>query len=116
MTFGGPLPPPSILVGYDQIVPGSAEKIISLWEQQVHHRQDLEKRVIKSDIVDSKIGLCLGFVIAICAIAAGTYCIINGHSIEGTIIGGGAVVALVSVFVYGSRQKRKEREGRFKNA
>lgn len=43
-SFQGPLPPPRILHDYDQIVPGSAERIISLWENQVQHRQDLEKR------------------------------------------------------------------------
>ena len=49
-SFQGPLPPPQILNHYDQIVPGSAERIISLWESQVRHRQELEKKAIGSDV------------------------------------------------------------------
>jgi uncharacterized membrane protein len=113
--FEGPLPPPSMLAQYDDIVPGAAEKIITIFESQVKHRQELEKTVIKSDIIDSKLGMILGFLISIAAIAAGTYCILNGHSIEGTLLSGGALTGLVSVFVYGSRQRKKERENHFKN-
>jgi hypothetical protein len=38
-SFQGPLPHPQILSQYDQIVPGSAERIISQWESQSRHRQ-----------------------------------------------------------------------------
>ena len=81
-------------------------------ETQMKHRQDLEKRVIDSDIGDSRLGLFLGFIVAIVAILAGAYCIVNGHSIAGGILGSSAVPGLVGVFVYGSKQRRKEREAK----
>jgi hypothetical protein len=36
-----------------------------------------------------------------------------GHETGGSIIGGAGLSGLVGVFVYGSRQRRKEREKRF---
>ena len=106
----GPLPHPSILQEYDNIVPGAAERIICMAEEQAKHRQGLESSVIKSDIADSKRGLYLGFIIGIVAIIAGTVCILQGQTIAGGVMGGSAVPGLAAVFVYGSQQRRKERE------
>lgn len=112
--YQGPLPKPQDLHDYDQIVPGSAERIISLLEEQVKHRQGLEQSVIRSDISNSKAGLILGFIISVIAIIAGSICIWHGDTVGGTIIGGPAVPALVGVFVYGSRSRKQEREQRYK--
>jgi len=108
----GPLPHPSILQGYDQVVPGSAERIIFMAEQQAKHRQGLEKAVIDSDIKDSKMGLWFGFIISTVAIISGAVCIVYGHAVAGGVIGGPAVPSLTAVFVYGSRQRKKEREAK----
>ena len=106
----GPLPTPSVLHEYDNVLPGAAERIICMAEEQAKHRQELEKAVIESDIKDSKIGLYLGFIIGVVAIISGTVCIVQGQTIAGGVIGGSAVPGLTAVFVYGSQQRRKERE------
>jgi uncharacterized membrane protein len=110
----GPLPHPDILLKYDQIVPRAAERIICMAENQAKHRQALEKAVIESDIRDSRTGLIFGFIIGLVAIISGAICIISGYSIAGGLLGGSAVPALTGVFVYGSRQRRKERESKQK--
>lgn len=106
----GPLPKPSDLHEYDVIVPGAAERIIKMAEDQAKHRQELERDVIRSDIRDGRTGLYLGFIIGLVAIIMGTYCIAQGHSVAGGVLGGSAVPGLTAVFVYGSRMRRKERE------
>lgn len=112
--FAGPLPPPDALVKYDAIVPGAAERIISMWEVQVGHRQGLERTVIDADVKDSKLGLILGFLIALAAIIVGGWVTVyGGHTTAGTIIAAIPVPTLAGVFVYGSRQRRREREGRY---
>lgn len=110
--YRGPLPSPKDLDEYDKIVPGAAERIISMAEEQAKHRQGLEKVVIESDIKDSKTGLYFGFIIGLVAIISGTICIVYGHSIAGGVLGGSAVPGLTAVFVYGSRQRRREREAK----
>jgi uncharacterized membrane protein len=110
--YQGFLPHPRILVEFDNIVPGSAERIIKMVEDQAKHRQGLEQSVINSDIRDGRTGLIFGFIVSLVAILAGAYCISQGHAVAGTIIGGGAVPSLTGVFVYGSKQRRKEREAK----
>ena len=110
--FGGPIPPPDILAGYNEVVPGAADRIITMAETQSRHRQEIEKSIINSDIRNSKLGLWLGFFIAMAAIVSGTISILGGHAVSGTIIGGSGVAGLAAVFVYGSTQRRKEREAK----
>ena len=40
--FSGPLPPPEMLARYEEIVPGVAERIVVVVEEQHRHRMDIE--------------------------------------------------------------------------
>ena len=106
----GPLPAPQILLQYNQIVPGAADRIIAMAEQQARHRQNLEQIVVKSGTRDSLVGLIFGLVIGLATEAGAVLCILNGHQSGGVTLGISGLAGLVGVFVYGSRQRRQERE------
>jgi uncharacterized membrane protein len=110
VSFSGPLPHPEILQKYDEVYPGAAKIIIEMAKSQSEHRQDLEKKVISSDIRNSKMGLFFGFIIGITGIVAGVYIISIGQVIAGSALSGITLVSLVSIFVYGSQGRKKERE------
>lgn len=103
-----PLPFPAELEQYEKILPGAAERIFLQFENQAHHRQDLEKKVIDSDCKSARMGLHYGLAIGIVTILCGTFAIIMGQPVSGSLLGTGGLISLVGVFVYGSRQKRKE--------
>ena len=42
VEFSGPLPPPAVLQGYEDIVLGAANRILEMAERQSKHRQQLE--------------------------------------------------------------------------
>ena len=113
-TFSGPLPPPEILAKYNSVVPNAAERIITMAETQAAHRQRIESKVIESNIRNSRLGLHYGLIIGLASVLGGVVCILYGHEIGGTILGGTGLSSLVGVFVYGSIQKKKERENRLK--
>ena len=109
-AFSGPLPSPDVLEKFDKVVPGAAERIIKMAEEQSLHRRGLEKKVIDSDIQRSKWGQILGFVIAIIGLIVSALIAIYGNAIAGGILGVGTLASLVSVFMYGSKTRSKERE------
>ncbi len=115
-SFEGPLPPPDILKRFDDVVPGAAERIIKMAEEQFAHRVSLEKKVIDSDISRSKWGQILGFLIAVVGLGVACLITIYGNPLAGTIIGGGTLASLVGVFMYGSRIRSKERERKSANS
>lgn len=106
----GPLPAPQVLLQYNQIVPGAADRIIAMAEQQASHRQKLEQIVVKSGTRDSLLGLIFGLIIGLATEAGAVLCILNGHQGGGATLGISGLAGLVGVFVYGSRQRRQERE------
>src|SRR3989344_8200747 len=108
--FSGPLPPPEALKKFDEVVPGAAERIIKMAEEQSAHRKELEKKVIDSDIARSKWGQVLGFVIAIAGLAVSAIIVVYGNAIAGGIIGVGTLASLVGVFMYGSKTRSEERK------
>lgn len=106
--FSGPLPPPEDLAKYEQILPGAADRIIRMAEQQAAHRQGLETVVVGANAAIQKWGLASAFIIAMSAIWGGIWLSLRGMSGAGLTAIIGALVALVGVFVYGKSEQKKE--------
>jgi hypothetical protein len=69
--FWGPLPHPDALARFEQIVPGSAKKILAMAEAQASHRQNLERKVVEGDVQRSWWGLWAGFTLGITGMNGG---------------------------------------------
>lgn len=106
----GPLPDPNTLGKYNDVIPNGADRIMKMAENQANHRIGIETRVIKSQSIQSVIGQIFGLLIGICGIFAGTYLASVGQSWVGSIIAGGTVISLVSIFVIGKRNMKKSLE------
>lgn len=108
--YSGPLPSPQVLEFYNQAVPDAADRIIAMAERQASHRQKLEELVVKSGTINSLLGLIFGLIIGLATEIGAVYCIVNGYQGGGTTLGLSGLAGLVGVFVYGSKQRRQERE------
>jgi len=112
-VFSGPLPQPEDLAKYDQVLPGAAERILKMAEEQSAHRRSLESKVIESDVRNSRRGSWFGFIIGMTGILVGALLIYLGLPVTGSILGGTAIVALASAFIYGTSQRRRERTQKY---
>jgi uncharacterized membrane protein len=99
-----PWPPPDIVERYESILPGSAERLIRLVEQEAEHRRALEVKQINSEINETRIGQWMAFLIGVFTIAAGAYTALQGAEWPGALMGSGGVIGLVAVFIYGRKQ------------
>ena len=68
--WSGPLPPPSALQQFNEIIPNGAERILSMLEQEQSSRIDLEKNALAFQANDNRRAHYLGWSIAIAAIVA----------------------------------------------
>ena len=113
VSRSAPLPHPSELEGYENILPGAAERIFAMVENQSSHRQGLENRALSIEGRNSLLGLITGGLIGIVGLCIAGFCISVGHDKAGMALGGGTLVALVGPFIYGTRQRRIEREQKY---
>jgi len=105
-----PLPEPSELAVYNQIIPNGADRIMKMAEAQTAHRIEIEKTVIFSQKNQAFRGQVFGLAIGLGGLSLATYAAMNGHDWFGGTIGSGTLVSLVYVFVQ-SREKQGEELG-----
>ena len=111
--YAGPLPHPDTLKKFEEILPGSADRILKQAENQTRHRIEMESKVINADIRKSYIGLIFGFLIGILGIGGGIYLATLGFDIFGPVLSSGTLVSIVVAFIYGTKSRKEEREKRF---
>lgn len=104
----GPIPDPETLFRYNEIIPNGADRIMSMAENQQKHRLDIEKRVVRSNNVQSYLGQIFGFLIGLGALGAAVYMTLHDKPWPGGVLGLGAIAGLVSVFVIGKKMQAGE--------
>jgi uncharacterized membrane protein len=112
--FSGPIPPPEVLAGYEQVLAGSADRIITMAEKQASHRQSMESVVIKGDSRRSDRGLNLAFVLCMTTTLLAFVAALMGHEWFGGAIITGSLGSIAALFVYGHRMRKAEREEKAK--
>lgn len=122
----GPLPAPQTLAGYESVLPGSAERILVMAEKNqdarikldmaqleadIQHREqmaEMQKRVHTGAFLSDYLGQILGFIIALCCIAAAAYAgLVLGNWPVTAVFLGLPVVGMVQA-VRGMKPKKKE--------
>lgn len=91
----GPLPDPEDLAHYDRVLPGAADRIVSMAERQAGHRQQLEQIAVRADLRLATMGMVLGYIAFVTAMGFATYLLINDKPIEGLV---SLVVAIGAAF------------------
>jgi uncharacterized membrane protein len=108
-SYAGPLPPADQIRAYEEVLPGSADRILAMAERQQEHRHELERVTINEAANRSWWGLRLGFVIALTVIGVGAGAIFTGHALAGFALIVAQAAVLAGVFVVGRVEQRKER-------
>lgn len=101
--FTGPIPPPDLLAEYDQILPGLAERIVTMAEGEANHRRGIQRRQMRL----AEGGLVSAFVISMTVILGGILLVHEGATKEGI---GSIIAALTALLiVYLTRGKKQTR-------
>lgn len=104
----GPLPSPDTLQRYEEILPGAAERILTMAEDQAKHRQSLEQKVVDGDISAQRLGLMIGGAVAVALGAVAAVIAVWASPVAGAVLGAVDIASIVGAFVYGRREKSEE--------
>ena len=108
--YSGPLPPPGILEKYNSAVPDGADRIIKMAEEEGNHRRAQEAKAVSRESRNSLLGIISAFILGMTSVIGGGYVVIQGHPWPGSLLSSVGLVGLVSVFIYGTKERRRERE------
>jgi uncharacterized membrane protein len=104
----GPIPDADELLRYGRAHPAAPEIILAEFASQGAHRRRLERReqhldrkALEAAITSERIGVVCALLIALVGFACATFLVAAGHGVEGTVIFGLDVGALVSAFILG---------------
>ena len=117
--YSDPIPSPSMFSDYEEIMPGSGDRILTLVEKQQEHRikmQDVELNAViqveeaqlDAAIQRDRRGMWLGFILALGLLGLSVYGISLGYALESVGLVGGSIASLAGVFVYSHHSSRKD--------
>lgn len=112
--FSGPIPPPNIISEYENIVPGSADRIIRMAEMQSEHRQHMEEIIVKAESRDSLLGVWFAFGLGIgCLVACIVMVVMVPEAagvICGSILGVTGIGSIITAFLKNTRRRNDKDE------
>ncbi len=105
--FSGPLPRPEDLKKYDDILPGAAERIISMAENESRHRHESERRADKAAIGIAVAAIIAAFIAMLLLTGAVFYALYKGYQAVAGTIAVGAIAAVVGAFLFKAKNPKK---------
>lgn len=114
VEYRGPLPHPDILDRYEQIHPGTAERIIRQFEGEAQHRHAMEREILSAQIAHEQAevgeirrGQIFAFLLGAIGLLVGGAVSLFSRSDAGAYagagIGGATLVGLVTAFIVGRK-------------
>jgi uncharacterized membrane protein len=104
--FSGPIPPPDTLAQYDVIVPGLAERIMKMAENEAASRQRNDEKLVDNIVRSSFLGVFFAFASVVLLAALACFALINNYP----VVASGTVVVIASVagmFIFFRNRKNK---------
>lgn len=104
--YHGPIPHPNIIKQFEEILPGSADRIFKMAENEQNNRHELNDKIIKHKNFIESLGLIFGFVLAAMIIGGGIYLLLNDKSAKGFSLIIGGVFAIITPFIITNKNKK----------
>lgn len=101
-SFVGPMPPPNLLRDYEAVLPGSADRLLTMAECALRHEQRMDIARARRSYVGLAAGFALSLLFSWFAYRLGQ----QGHDWLAAALGGANLGGLVAIFVLGYGRMR----------
>jgi uncharacterized membrane protein len=99
--YSGPLPHPRHLEHFERTLPGAANRIIIMAEQEQAHRHTWETSELNSSLLTERIGLFGGIAVAVGLIVGAVICAYFGETAIGGLLVAASAVSMVPAIIRG---------------
>lgn len=98
-AWSGPLPAPSQLEHFNEVVPGAAERIIRMAEQEGEHSRQVQLIAVKAASRAQLIGQIFALAIAGGGLVAAYFLAMAGHDAVAVVVAGTTITTVVAAFL-----------------
>lgn len=109
-SFAGPLPPPSLFKGYEQVLPGAADRILSMAEKEQASRHTSNTEMLNTYKGERKRGQYMGCSLVVLLALCGLFLGYLGHDWLSGVIFTGALISVPIIFVLNKEPKNDNKE------
>lgn len=109
--FSGPLPPPTVFEHYEKVLPGAAERIMAMTENEQAHRHKCEGKLTTSLVSQHERGQRFALIIGVGAILLAAWLAWLGFPGWAMTTTFAAIATLVGAFIYRKASKSPVSEG-----
>jgi len=99
VMYSGPLPTSVEFSGYEQALPGAANRILAQAEQEAEHRRRNEDQIVQHSIRKSGRGQIFAFILALISLGLICFSILKTQPIAAIVPAIIAISSLIAVFV-----------------
>lgn len=110
LAHSGPTPDPFTLRGYEEVLPGAADRCFRMAEEQAAHRRAEESLQNTRKFYVTIIGQILGVVIILAVLTLAGIMVLRQQSLAALATVLIALGSLISVFFYGKRHESTNKE------
>jgi len=104
VQISGPLPPPEAFRGYEDVVPGAADRILKMAEGEQVHRHQVETRQLRYTVSLAALGQVFALTIGLSGIVSGAVLALRGQNLNGLAFLVTSLATLVGVYIHGQRK------------
>lgn len=102
--YSGPLPTPQQLGEYNRVSAGLGDRIVTEWQTEGSHRRNLERTVVKGQLLAQSRGQVFALVIALVVISGGLALLFTNRQTGGLVAILAPLATLAGVFIYNQRK------------
>ena len=98
--FQSPLPSAEQLAMYEDTLPGTANRILAMAEQQMKHRHETETKMTNANIKLNYLGLLANIIIGVSPLVLSAVLAIYGFGLAAGLVAGGGVISFGGSAIY----------------
>lgn len=95
----GDLPSAETVEAYEQVLPGAADRILAMLEEQSTHRMRMERTLVESAAHTERLGQLLGLAFVLVVFLISTWLITSDHPVPGTLLAFADLALLAAIFL-----------------
>lgn len=105
--WAAPLPPPSVLAEFNDVVDNGAERIVRAWEVESEHRRHIDVREQRWFYLSSIVGKVFAFLFIMGALALSAWALYLDRAWLAGILAGTTLATVVGAFIEVEKRKKQ---------